>query len=136
MSACPVSTLLTAKNLSNLNANLMEFIKGKNNNFDLESETIDNQITFTNDGEDGLVQDRFFGFKNGKDEQELCSVLYNRFKRICSDVKKANLSNKDYNNFFISENHHCDPDTMKLVIGHCVQNKATNDKDNIFESSF
>jgi hypothetical protein len=130
------STLLTAKNLSNLNTNLMEFIKGKNNNFDLESETIDNQITFSNDGEDGLVQDRFFGFKNGKDEQELCSVLYNRFKRICSDVKEANLSNKDYNNFFISNNHHCDPDTMKLVIGHCVQNKATNDKDNIFQSSF
>jgi len=114
------SSLITEKNINEINNSLNEFIKGNNTKFDLESNTLENQITFNNDEEDGLVHDRFFGFKNGKNEDELCSVLYNKFQRICTNLN------------IIS----CDPNKLKLIMGHCVQNKTTNDKNNIFESSF
>lgn len=112
------STLISKDNINKINNSLMEYIQGNNNNFDPGTESLENQLTFSNDDEDGLVHDRFFGFKNGKTEEELCSVLYNRFQRICD-------------NFSL-----CDPNKLKLVMGHCVQNKTTNDKDNIFQSSF
>ena len=112
------STLITKENINKLNKSLNEFIKGNNTNFDLETPSLENQMTFNKDDEDGLVQDRFFGFKNGKTEEELCSVLYNKFVRLCKDE-----------NF-------CDPNKLKLIIGHCVQNKITEDKYNIFQSSF
>jgi len=112
------SNLISKENIIKLNTNLNEYIKGNNNFFDMASKSIENQLSFESEEEDGLVQDRFFGFKQGKSEQELCSVLYNKFKRLCSD-----------RNF-------CDPDKLKLVIGHCVQNKTTEDKDKIFQSSF
>jgi len=133
------NSLLTVSNLTTLNKSLMEFINGNNNNFNIETDTIENQITFSNDDEDGLVHDRFFGFKNGKTEDELCSVLYNKFKRICTDFKNEanNFSQADINKFFIAPKQFlCNPDKMKLVVGHCVQNKSTDDKNNLFQSSF
>ena len=131
--------LLTVKNLINLNKNLMDFIEGKNNYFDIDSENIENQITFSNDDDDGLVHDRFFGIKNENTEEYVCSVLYNRFKKICLDLTKEikEYSEEEINKFFILPSFpFCNPNNMKLVIGHCVQNKYSDDKNTIFKSSF
>ena len=133
------NSLLTFSNLKTLNESLMDFINGKNDYFNIEKDTIEKQMTFNNDDEDGLVHDRFFGFKNKKTEDELCSVLYNKFQRICNDIKNESTESLEFNKnkFFISQKQYvCDPNKMKLVVGHCVQNKSIDDKDNLFQSSF
>ena len=119
------STLLNVKNIEKTNASLMEFINNnKNTIFDSETTSIENQLTFSDDN-DGLVHDRFFGFKDDFSEQEVCSILYNKFKTLCNDLKQRTQNN-----------NYCDPNKMKLVIGHCNQNKSTSDRDKIFKASF
>jgi hypothetical protein len=128
------SSLLNLNNITQLNNSLMKFIYDKGNHtLDSQSETMENQLTFTNDDNDGLVHDRFFGFKKGKSEEELCSSLYNKFKNICRDITDT-LDDKT-NLGFINVTD-CNPDKMKLVIGHCNQNKNTSDANKIFKSSF
>ena len=127
------SSLLNVKNIHETNASLMDYIYDKNNNFNSDVDSIENQLTFSNDSDDGLVHDRFFGFKENKSEDELCSVLYNRFKLLCKDMKEDMLL-KTGDSFKNSLS--CNPNKMKLVIGHCNQNKHTSDKGKIFEASF
>lgn len=128
------SSLLNFKNITQLNESLMKFIYDKNNNtLDSQTETMENQLTFTNDDNDGLVHDRFFGFKKGKSEEELCSSLYNKFKILCKDV---NSKIDDHKKLGFIDVTNCNPDKMKLVIGHCNQNKNTSDANKIFKSSF
>lgn len=118
------SSLLKANNILQVNESLNKYIYDKDNNtFDKETQSVENSLTFSNDDNDGLVFDRFFGFKSDKTEEEMCSILYNRFKTLCNDIKK---NNKD----LIKCNHN----KMKLVIGHCNQNKTTTDT--IYKSSF
>jgi hypothetical protein len=119
------SSLLNVKNIEKTNISLMEFINNnKNTIFDSETASIENQLTFSDD-KDGLVHDRFFGFKDDFSEKEVCSILYNKFKILCNDLKQK-----------MSNNNYCDPNKMKLVIGHCNQNKSTSDRDKIFKASF
>ena len=119
------SSLLNVKNIEKTNTSLMEFINNnKNTIFDSETESIENKLTFSDD-KDGLVHDRFFGFKDDFSEKEVCSILYNKFKSLCNDLKQR-----------MSNNNYCDPNKMKLVIGHCNQNKSTSDRDKIFKASF
>jgi hypothetical protein len=120
------SSFLTMKNVSQLNESLMEYISDRNNKkFDLKSDTVENQLTFESDDDDGLVHDRFFGFKKDKSEEEVCSILYNKFTRFCKDMIEKT-----------GDKNFCNPNKMKLVIGHCNQNKYTSDSDKIFKSSF
>lgn len=125
------NSLLNVKNINDVNQSLMDYIYDKNNNFNSDVDSIENQLTFSNDSDDGLVHDRFFGFKNGKSEDELCSVLYNRFKILCKDIKEKGIVNDSFKNSLS-----CNPNKMKLVIGHCNQNKHTSDKNKIFKSSY
>ena len=120
------SSLLNVKNIEKTNESLKEFIyNNKNNIFDSETKSIENQLTFSNDDNDGLVHDRFFGFKESLPEKEVCAILYNKFKILCNDLKQKTTNN-----------NYCDPNKMKLVIGHCNQNKSTSDRDKIFKASF
>ena len=124
------SSLLNVKNIEKTNTSLMEFINNNQNKiFDLETDSIENQLTFSNDDNDGLVHDRFFGFKddiiNNNEEKEMCSILYNKFILLCNDLKQK-----------LQNNNYCEPNKMKLVIGHCIQNKSTSDSNKIFKASF
>jgi len=119
------SSLLNVQNIEKTNDSLMKFIfNNKNNIFDLETVSVENQLTFSDDN-DGLVHDRFFGFKDDYSEREVCSILYNKFKILCNDLKQK-----------MQDNNYCEANKMKLVIGHCNQNKSTSDRDKIFKASF
>jgi hypothetical protein len=120
------TSLLNVANIEKTNKSLMDYIYNKQNKvFDMEIDTIENNLTFSNDSQDGIVHDRFFGFKSDKNEDEVCSILYNRFKVLCNDLK-----NKSNNESI------CNSDKMKLVIGHCNQNMYTSKSNKIFKSSF
>jgi hypothetical protein len=119
------SSLINVDRIQKINSSLMEYIyddTDDNNTFDTETENDENLLTFSNEYNDGLVLDRYFGFVNGKTEEEMCTTLYNRFQIICRDMKKKNFS--------------CNPDKMKLVIGHCNQNLLTSNNNQIFKSGF
>jgi hypothetical protein len=116
------SSLINVKTVNKINSSLMEYIYDSNcdNKFDGETNNDENSLTFSHG--DGLVLDRYFGFVNGKTEKEMCETLYDKFENICHDMKKNNFD--------------CDPNKMKLVIGHCNQNLITSKKNQIFKSGF
>ena len=116
------SSLINVKTVNKINSSLMKYIYDSNcdNKFDGETDNDENKLTFS-DG-DGLVLDRYFGFVNGKTEEEMCETLYDKFKIICHDMRKNKFD--------------CDPKKMKLVIGHCNQNLITSKKNQIFKSGF
>lgn len=116
------SSLINVEIVNKVNSSLMKYIYDSNcdNKFDGETDNDENKLTFS-DG-DGLVLDRYFGFVNGKTEEEMCETLYDKFKIICHDMKKNKFD--------------CDPKKMKLVIGHCNQNLITSKKNQIFKSGF
>ena len=119
------SSLINVDRIEKINSSLMEYINDDtddNNTFDTETVNDENLLTFSNEYNDGLVLDRYFGFINGKTEEEMCTTLYNRFKIICRDMKEKQFS--------------CNPDKMKLVIGHCNQNLITSNNNQIFKSGF
>ena len=119
------NSLISIENIKKINSSLMKYIYNcdKNDNtFDTETPNTENSLTFSNESKDGLVLDRYFGFVNGKTEEEMCTTLYNRFKIICRDMKEKQFS--------------CNPDKMKLVIGHCNQNLITSNNNQIFKSGF
>ena len=119
------NSLITVDRIHKINSSLMKYIydtNDNNNTFDTETVNDENLLTFSNEYNDGLVLDRYFGFVNGKTEEEMCTTLYNRFQIICRDMKKKNFS--------------CNPDKMKLVIGHCNQNLITSNNNQIFKSGF
>jgi hypothetical protein len=115
------SSLINVKIVNKINSSLMKYIYDSNDNkFDGETDNDENLLTFSHG--DGLVLDRYFGFVNGKTEEKMCETLYNKFENICHDMKKNNFD--------------CDPNKMKLVIGHCNQNLITSKKNQIFKSGF
>ena len=116
------SSLINVEIVNKVNSSLMKYIYDSNcdNKFDGETNNDENKLTFS-DG-DGLVLDRYFGFVNGKTEEEMCETLYDKFKIICKDMRKNKFD--------------CDPKKMKLVIGHCNQNLITSEKNQIFKSGF
>ena len=119
------NSLISIENIKKINSSLMKYIYNSDNNdntFDTETPNTENSLTFSNESKDGLVLDRYFGFVNGKTEEEMCTTLYNRFKIICRDMKEKQFS--------------CNPDKMKLVIGHCNQNLITSENNQIFKSGF
>ena len=196
------SELISVNNLEMVNKALNKYINennneniNENNNFDSETENTINSLTFSNSFDDGLVKDRFYGFVNGKTEEEMCIRLNADFRRLCKDKDLLNAyinqnnhlttnfnqnrllkvdytqnkqlkvdytqnrllkvdytqnrllkvdytPNKQLNPInligdesnYISRENVCNPDKMKLVIGHCNQNKMTSDK--IFKSGF
>ena len=126
------TTSISVDNIEQVNESLMKYIYdiSENNVFDTETNNIENSLTFSNGDDDGLVKDRYFGFVDGKTEEEMCTVLYNRFVIICRDIKNK------YNDISQENKNICNPNKMKLVIGHCNQNKITSDSNKIFKSGF
>lgn len=126
------TSAISVDNIEQVNESLMKYIYdiNENNVFDTETNSIENSLTFSNGEDDGLVKDRYFGFVDGKTEEEMCTTLYNRFVIICRDIKKK------YNDISQENKNICNPNKMKLVIGHCNQNKMTSDSNKIFKSGF
>jgi hypothetical protein len=130
------STLLNFENLDNVNKDLMGYINGENNVFDDNKDTT-NKLIIGSEFEKGIVWDRYFGFKTAESEHEMCTQLYDRFKLLCDSIqknKKDILDNKK--DWFIPMDNDflCNPNKMKLVIGHCNQN--SNNLRNMYTSSF
>ena len=124
------SSLLTVKNIETINESLMKYIYDSSETmFDSETQSIENLLTFSNDVDDGIVFDRYFGFKQEDvSESDMCSSLYNKFKSLCREI--VNKYEK------IPSRPMCDPNTMKLVIGHCNQNLETGENNQIYKSSY
>jgi hypothetical protein len=110
------SELLSVENLNQLNDTLEDYITNKNNKLDINSDTIESNLTYSDDNTKGLVLDRFFGFKH-TDENTTCNKLYDRFKVLCDDLG-------------------CESKNLNLVIGHCVQNKASIDSNRVFNYTY
>jgi hypothetical protein len=85
------SSLIDVDKIQKINSSLMTYIYDttRNNKFDGETNNDENSLTFSHG--DGLVLDRYFGFVNGKTEEEMCETLYNKFEIICKDMKKKNM---------------------------------------------
>jgi hypothetical protein len=137
------SSIINVDNIEKVNSSLMKYIydSDENNTFDKETYNIENSLTFSNESDenDGLVLDRYFGFVNNKTEEEMCTTLYNRFVNICRDIKSkySGYSELEINRYFTLPTYPpCNPNKMKLVIGHCNQNKLTSDSNEIFKSGF
>jgi len=135
------SSLVTVKNIETINESLMKYIyDSRENMFDSETKSIENLLTFSNEDNDGLVFDRYFGFKQEDvSESDMCSSLYNKFKSLCREIinKYDKIDIKKTKKHFTTSNHPiCDPNTMKLVIGHCNQNQVTNENNQIYKSSY
>lgn len=110
------NNLINVKNLEQLNTSLNDYINNPNNKtIDVNSSEMEKEILLS---PNGIVHDRFFGFKTSKnkhDENKVCDVLYGIFKKLCQDMEKNKIK-CDYNT---------DSQNMKLVIGHCMQNGNT-----------
>jgi hypothetical protein len=135
------SSIISVDNIEKVNSSLMKYIydTNENNTFDTETTSVENSLTFSNDSDDGLVFDRYFGFVKGKTEEEMCTTLYNRFVTICRDIKYkySVIPHEEVNQHFNFPYYPpCNPNEMKLVIGHCNQNKMTSDSNEIFKSGF
>jgi len=107
--------LLKINNIKKVNESLMKYIYNKDTSIDFSfgKKSIESQITFGKN--DGLTLDRYFGhYKNRKSDTEMCDRLHTQFSKFINSIK----SDDKYKNIY-SYN----PDTMKLVIGHCTQVK-------------
>ena len=135
------SSIINIDDIEKVNSSLMKYIYDTEDDitFDNETTSVENSLTFSNDSEDGLVFDRYFGFVNHKSEEEMCTTLYNRFVSLCRELKtkyETIPSHIVQSHFTIPAYPVCNPDYMKLVIGHCNQNKLTSDSNQIFKSGF
>jgi hypothetical protein len=133
------SDLLNYNNIINANESLMKYIYDDTNTvFDADSVETENLLSSSHDG---ILFDRFFGFKQ-KDvsEEEMCSKLYGKFTSLCRELKdNYDIVFKEHNindYFDFHDENVCDPNKMKLIIGHCNQNKLTSDHNQIYRSTF
>jgi len=135
------SSLLNVKNIETINESLMKYIyDSRETMFDSETKSIESLLTFSNDGNDGIVFDRYFGFKQEDvSESDMCSTLYNKFKSLCREIvnKYERIDIEKVNRYFTTPFYPvCEPNTMKLVIGHCNQNLVTSENNDIYKSSY
>jgi hypothetical protein len=117
------SKKLNSKTIISANNALNRYINDENETtFDYRNDTEENELTLSpnHDHEilktekDGLTVDRFFGFKSHIPEKDMCEFLYKKFRSLCNDMIENNIK--------------CNPEKMKLVIGHCNQNVYTSDR--------
>jgi hypothetical protein len=135
------SNLLNYDNIVTANEDLMKYINDPSNiTFDEASINNSNLLTLSPMSDDGLVMDRFFGFKKEDiTEEEMCTSLYNKFKSLCRELvnEYKNYSEIELNKYSnLPSFPICNPNNMKLVIGHCNQNDVTNEQNKIYKSTF
>ena len=135
------SNLLNYDNIVTANEDLMKYINDPSNiTFDEASINNSNLLTLSPMSDDGLVMDRFFGFKKEDiTEEEMCTSLYNKFKSLCRELvnEYKNYSEIELNKYSnLPSFPVCNPNNMKLVIGHCNQNDVTNEQNKIYKSTF
>ena len=135
------STLLNYDNIVNANEDLMKYINDSTDDtFNETSINSSNLLTLSPVSDDGLVMDRLFGFKNVElPEEEMCLFLYNKFKLLCRELIEEY---KKYDEVEVNKHSSypsfpaCNPNNMKLVIGHCNQNENTSEQNKIYKSTF
>ncbi len=135
------SGLLSYHNIINANEALMKYIYDESNTvFDAESIDSENLLVLSPFTHDGIVLDRFFGFKQEDvTEEEMCLSLYNKFKSLCRELLEeySKYTEIQINKYSLLPSYPvCNPKNMKLVIGHCNQNKLTYDSNMIYRSTF
>ena len=131
-----VSDLLTFKNIANANDELNKYaINNSKDKLLLDYGQKNECMSLVNykDRSDpiGILRDRTFGFKNQSD-QEMCTYLFKKFNELCESC--IDIDDDKQIESFWKYSKDCDPNKMKVVMGHCPQNYWS--KDSIYNTSF
>ena len=109
--------LLNVENLVKVNTALDNYMINEDSNIlDSDQNSLESSLTYNEKNKNGLVLDRYFGFKKDN-ESDMCHSLYNKFKKLCQDLN-------------------CQAENMKLVIGHCVQNHSTIKENKLYNLTY